>query len=107
LNFGKYVVQYDYIFVLKSMANSKKLRRSLNDRKLAGVAGGLGAYFSIDPVVFRILFVILLFFKGFGILVYVILWVVLPADSADSEEKDDKPKPRIFVVDENGNTKET
>ena len=47
------------------------LRRSRTDRKLAGVAGGLGRYAGVDPLILRILFVVLTIFGGSGILLYV------------------------------------
>ncbi len=53
---------------------------------IAGVCGGLGRHLDIDPVVFRILFVILTFFGGFGLLVYAAAWLFVPADGeAESE----------------------
>lgn len=57
----------------------KRLYRSRTDRMFAGVAGGLGDYFNLDPVIFRIIFV-LLAFQGFGILLYLVLWVVIPEE---------------------------
>ena len=54
--------------------------RSANDRKIAGVAGGLGRAFGIDPVLFRVGFVVLFFAGGFGLLFYVLAWLLLPAD---------------------------
>lgn len=57
----------------------KRLYRSLDDKKLSGVCGGLGEYFSTDPVFFRLLFVfITLFPPGSGILIYLIMWLVVP-----------------------------
>jgi phage shock protein PspC (stress-responsive transcriptional regulator) len=58
----------------------RRLMRSSSDRVLAGVAGGLGRYFGIDPVVFRIGFVLSLFFGGLGALAYVLLAVFVPTD---------------------------
>lgn len=55
----------------------EKLYRSTTDRKIAGVCGGLGEYFKIDPVIFRIIFIILLF-AGVGFLVYIIMWISVP-----------------------------
>lgn len=52
------------------------LRRS-SDRIVAGVCSGLGQYFHIDPVVVRIVFVILALANGIGILLYLILWLVM------------------------------
>ncbi len=58
---------------------SRRPRRSANDRKIAGVAGGLGRTFGVDPVLFRVAFAILAF-TGFGLLLYVLGWLLLPAD---------------------------
>ena len=56
----------------------KRLYRSLTDRKIAGVAGGLAEYFVIDPLLLRLAFVILLVAGGGGFLIYMILWIVTP-----------------------------
>ncbi len=61
-----------------SYSNSKKLYRDPENSVIAGVCGGLSAYFNIDPVIFRLLFVIFFFAGGASVLVYVILWIVLP-----------------------------
>ena len=58
----------------------RRLLRSSNDRVLAGVAGGLGRYFGIDPVVFRIGFALSLFLGGLGALAYLLLAVFVPTD---------------------------
>lgn len=60
----------------------KRLVRSTTDRKITGVAGGLGEYFGIDPTIIRIIFAFLGVFSGFGIVAYIILWLVMPEDSA-------------------------
>lgn len=55
------------------------LRRTRTNRVLAGVCGGLGNYFGIDPVIFRILFVLLALPGGVpSVLIYLILWLVMP-----------------------------
>jgi phage shock protein PspC (stress-responsive transcriptional regulator) len=46
---------------------------------IAGVCGGLGRYFDIDPVIFRILFAVSTFFGGFGLLAYAAGWLLMPA----------------------------
>jgi phage shock protein PspC (stress-responsive transcriptional regulator) len=56
----------------------KKLYRSSKDKMLGGVAGGLAEYFDIDPTLVRILFAITLFMGGTGIIIYIILWIVVP-----------------------------
>ena len=58
----------------------RRPRRSTGDRKIAGVAGGLGRAFGIDPVLIRVAFVVLTVFGGFGGLLYVLGWLLLPAD---------------------------
>lgn len=61
-----------------SYTKSKRLYRDPENSVIGGVCGGLGAYFSVDPVIFRLLFVIFFFAGGASILVYIILWIVLP-----------------------------
>jgi phage shock protein PspC (stress-responsive transcriptional regulator) len=58
----------------------RRLLRSRSDRVLSGVAGGLGRYFGIDPVIVRIGFGLSVFFGGLGALAYVLLWVFVPTD---------------------------
>lgn len=58
----------------------RRLRRSASDRVLLGVAGGLGRYFGIDPVMFRVGFAISLIFGGIGALAYLLLAVFVPTD---------------------------
>lgn len=60
----------------------KKLYRSTTNKKIAGVCGGLGDYFNIDPTLIRIGFVLLALPGGLpGILPYAILWIVVPESS--------------------------
>ncbi|HTQ73748.1 MAG TPA: PspC domain-containing protein [Burkholderiales bacterium] len=56
----------------------KKLHRPADDKKLAGVCAGLGEYFDIDPVFFRLFFLASLFFGGLGAVIYVLLWIMVP-----------------------------
>ena len=62
----------------------KKLTRSADDRMLAGVAGGLAEYLDIDPVIIRIIFVIIALLGGgfTGILIYAVLWIIMPEKDA-------------------------
>jgi phage shock protein PspC (stress-responsive transcriptional regulator) len=59
---------------------TRKLSRSTEDHMIAGVAGGLGRYFGLDPVLFRIAFGISIFFGGIGLLAYIALVAFLPHD---------------------------
>jgi phage shock protein C len=63
------------------MTQEKTLYRSFNNRKIAGVAGGLAEHFNIDPVIIRILFVLTALCGGGGLLIYIILWIVIPESS--------------------------
>ena len=58
----------------------ERLYRSRRVRVLGGVAGGLAKYFNLDPILVRVLFVIITILHGFGILLYVILWIVVPEE---------------------------
>ena len=58
----------------------KRLYKSVRDRKLMGVCGGLGEYFNIDPMLFRLGFVILVLVFGTGILAYFVCGLVLSDD---------------------------
>lgn len=59
--------------------NTRTLRRSTTNRVVAGVCGGLGEYFNINPTIVRFLFVLLILPGGApGILPYLILWLVMP-----------------------------
>ncbi len=55
-----------------------RLGRSTTDRKIAGVAAGVAEYFGLDPTLVRVAWVLAVVFGGFGVLAYVILWIVLP-----------------------------
>ena len=59
---------------------ARQLRRSRSDRTLAGVCGGLAAYFEIHPAVFRVAFVVLTLLGGAGVLIYLATTAVMPAE---------------------------
>ena len=59
-------------------APQRWLRRSRTDRMISGVAGGLGEYFGVDPVIFRVLFAVLSFFGGVGLVMYGLAWLLVP-----------------------------
>ena len=58
----------------------KRLYRSRSKRMLGGVCGGLGEYLNIDPTVLRVIFVILAFVYGASLLIYVIMWLLVPQE---------------------------
>jgi len=58
----------------------KRLYRSMKDKMIAGVCSGLAVYFNLDPVLMRVIFVALALMGGPGILLYIILWIVMPEE---------------------------
>src|SRR3954470_19205577 len=79
----------------------KRLERSSN-RVVAGVSGGLGRYFDLNPAVFRLGFVVLTLLGGAGILVYLAAVLVIPVEGRDQSiaaqvlaERRDRPAPLI------------
>jgi len=74
--------------------NAKRLVRPREDRMIFGVASGIAEYFNLDPVIIRLLFVLLTLTGGHGVLVYLILAIFMPegdsavatANSFDEEE---------------------
>lgn len=60
-----------------------RLRRSRHNRVLAGVAGGIGKHLGVDPVVLRVAFIVLSLAAGFGVVVYLLVWLLAPLEAAD------------------------
>jgi phage shock protein PspC (stress-responsive transcriptional regulator) len=60
-----------------------RLRRSVDDRKVAGVAGGLARHLDVDPLLLRVAFVVLAFFGGAGLLLYGACWLLVPEDGSN------------------------
>ena len=57
---------------------TKKLYRKPNEQMIAGVCAGLADYLGLDLTIVRLIFVLLFFMGGHGILIYVILWILVP-----------------------------
>jgi phage shock protein C len=60
--------------------SDKRFMRNTNDEMIAGVCSGIADYFNIDPVIVRLVFVLMALGGGHGILVYLILWALMPTD---------------------------
>ncbi|MFH0833005.1 MAG: PspC domain-containing protein [Candidatus Aenigmatarchaeota archaeon] len=60
------------------MSKIKRLYRSGKDKILGGVCGGVAEYLNVDPVVIRLLWILLSLAWGFGILLYIIAWIIVP-----------------------------
>jgi phage shock protein C len=65
-----------------------RLYRSRSQKMIAGVCGGLGEYFDVDPVLIRLLFVVTAFISGVGILAYLVLWIIVPFEGDESPRMD-------------------
>lgn len=63
-----------------------KLYRDRDNRQIGGVAAGIAAWFGIDPVWVRLIFAALTFFYAIGIIVYIVLWLILPVAQTTSEK---------------------
>ena len=59
----------------------KQLMRSGRDKKIAGVCAGVAHYFDMDPTIVRVIWGVLAFCYGVGIVAYIILWIIAPVAS--------------------------
>jgi phage shock protein PspC (stress-responsive transcriptional regulator) len=66
----------------------KRMYRNPDNSIISGVCGGIGAYLNIDPVLFRILFVLFAVFFGVGFFVYIVLWIALPTANTDARKRE-------------------
>lgn len=78
---------------IENQLKEKKLFRDTQDKVIGGVSGGLAAYFGIDPVWIRVLFACSIFFWGTGILLYMVLWIIIPEAKTISDRVQMKGSP--------------
>ncbi|MBN2279082.1 MAG: PspC domain-containing protein [Candidatus Marinimicrobia bacterium] len=71
---------------------AQKLYRNNKDKIIAGVCSGLAEYLNIDPVIVRIIALGLFFMHGFGLLTYIIAWVIIPPKFPDDNPEVKEPK---------------
>ncbi len=64
----------------------RKIYRDPDDKVLGGVCSGFGHYLGIDPIILRIVLILLFFFAGTGFLLYLILWIVIPKAETTAEK---------------------
>ncbi|MFA6351558.1 MAG: PspC domain-containing protein [Bacteroidales bacterium] len=57
----------------------RRIHRSNSNKVIAGVCGGLGEYFNIDPVIVRVIWAISILALGIGLLLYLVCWILFPA----------------------------
>jgi len=66
----------------KTTGKGKRIYRNTSDKVIAGVASGLANYFSVDPIIFRLIFIASLFAGGIGLIAYIIFWIGIPANDS-------------------------
>src|SRR5690606_26290084 len=71
----------------------KRLFRDTDNAQIAGVCQGIANFFNIDVVIIRIVWVLIFLFAGFGFLLYVILWIVVPKANTSIDRLRMKGKP--------------
>jgi phage shock protein C len=76
----------------------KRLLRSRSDRMIAGVAGGLAATFNIDPLIVRLVLLALTFLNGFGILLYIALWLLIPNEDSVTTDAREQVRENIGEI---------
>ncbi len=69
----------------EEMKDLGRLRRSVTDRHIGGVAGGLARHLDIDPLILRVTFVVAIFFGGAGLLAYIGAWALVPEEGTDDQ----------------------
>jgi phage shock protein PspC (stress-responsive transcriptional regulator) len=83
---------------------NKKLYRSRRDRRVAGVCGGIAEYLGVDPTWVRVAFLLATLAGGPGVLIYIVLWMVMPEQAEVQSDLDEgvpdqdvpeKPKRRV------------
>lgn len=64
---------------------AKRLTRDVRNKKIAGVCAGVANYFDIDPTIVRLIWGVAFFVYGIGLILYLILWFVLPEDDGNDD----------------------
>lgn len=71
----------------------KRLMRNGDDAIIAGVCSGIAAYVGVDAVWVRLIFAIWMFFYGFGVILYIILWIIMPEAKTETEKMQMRGEP--------------
>lgn len=76
----------------------KRLYRSKDDKWIAGVCGGIAEYLGIDPLIIRILLILLILFGGSGFVFYIVAWILIPVNPHQIEDRLKNDKPKVFGI---------
>ena len=79
VNDNTYVVQGETMS--GTVGDTRRLKRSRRDKKIGGICGGFGEYFHVYPTLVRVLWVLAVLLGGTGLLLYIILWIVMPLEA--------------------------
>jgi phage shock protein C len=82
----------------------KKLTRSRTNRMIWGVCGGLAEYFKIDPVIIRIIAVLLILADGIGLLAYIIMAIVVPLEGSKAATPSESMKENVEEIKDTANS---
>ena len=85
---------------MSEYGGGKRLERSSTDKMLGGVCGGLARYLNMDASLVRLIAALLIAFTGFGPVVYVVAWLVLPMDSGNVLAQDLANKANTWYKDQ-------
>jgi phage shock protein PspC (stress-responsive transcriptional regulator) len=81
---------------------NKTLYRTEKDKMIGGVCGGLGRYFDLDPTLVRLIFAVIFFGYGAGVMIYILLWIIMPSEEMLEERKNwaanNKDSNKVEVV---------
>ena len=66
---------------LPSATRERRLVRDMQNKKIAGVCAGIARYFDVDPVLVRLIFLVLAISTGIGFIAYVVGWIIMPKDT--------------------------
>lgn len=83
----------DYEYASSDSKKEKRLFRDTDNAQIAGVCQGIANFFNIDVVIIRLVWALIFFFGGFGFLLYVILWIVVPKANTSIDRLRMKGKP--------------
>lgn len=78
---------------MSSYQSVKRLYRDPDNRVLGGVCGGLGAYLNADPLLFRIIFIVLFLAGSVGFWIYIILWIAVPEANTTAQKLEMRGEP--------------
>lgn len=84
--------------IKKEPEKTPKLFRSETDRIIGGVAGGIGKYFKIDPLIIRLVFLLLFFSGAAGLLIYLTLWLIIPSQGKINQDPKETIKEGVGEI---------